>query len=301
MIHFLRRLRARSGWALQGLKAFERKQRLRSFGAHALGLAVRTTHGLFIVDPEDGTVGGQLLRTGQYNPAELERVETLLPGAANVLVVGGHIGTFVVPLSKRCETMVVLEANPNTFALLQANLRLNDCANVTAHNLAAAEAAGKIRFLVNRDNSGGSKRVPKTALPAYYYDHPTVIEVDAVALDELTERKQFDLIFMDIEGSEYFAFLGMPRILAESSCLVVEFIAHHLRNVAGVDSDRFLAPLLPHFAWLYIPEQERLVGRADMAATLRRMYDADECHDGIMFFKSDPPDWIAVKAGKPPV
>ena len=71
-------------------------------------------------------------------------------------MVGAHIGTLVVPLARHAAHVMAIEANPDTFELLNLNLLLNGCANVEALQLAAGEREGEIEFVQNTSNSGGS-------------------------------------------------------------------------------------------------------------------------------------------------
>jgi len=58
--------------------------------------------------------------------------------------------------------------------------------------------------------------------------------VEGIVLDDFMKLKSFDLIFVDIEGSEYFAFKGMQKIFKQSKVLITEFVPHHLKNVSSV-------------------------------------------------------------------
>lgn len=293
MLTMLREILKKAKWARRAKRAQRRREKMSSFGHHAMGLLVEAKYGLFAVDPEDDSVSKKLLRSGNYNEEELDLVKSLIPKNSHVLMVGTHIGALTVPLSKYCKSVVAIEANPNTFKYLHANLLLNSCHNVTPYNFAAGECSGKIKFILSRDNSGGSKRLPKIMDVSYVYDKPEIAEVDVQPLDVILERKKFDLIFMDIEGSEYFAFKGMQKILSASSYLVVEFVPHHLRNVAGINVDDFLAELFPHFEWMFIPKRNTLISKDNIASVVKAMYAADESHDGLVFLKSPSPALLA--------
>lgn len=293
MLNFLKEFRRKVKWTRRAKRAQRRKDKMSSFGRYAVGLLVKGQHGIFAVDPEDDSVSRKLLRYGSYNEAELDLVKSLIPQNSDMLMVGTHIGALTVPLSKYCKNLVAIEANPNTFGYLNTNLLLNNCGNVTPHNIAAGEKSGKIKFILSRDNSGGSKRLPKIMDMSYIYDNPEIVEIDVEPLDAVLENKRFDLIFMDIEGSEYFAFKGMQEILSESKCLVVEFMPHLLRNVAGIGADDFLAELFPHFQWMFIPKRNTLVPKAEITSVVTAMYAADESHDGLVFLKSPPPALLA--------
>ena len=77
--------------------------------------------------------------------------------------------------------------------------------------------------------------------------------------DNLTDGvdEKFDLVFMDIEGSEYFALKGMQNTLRRTENLVVEFISHHLKNVANVSVSEFVSIIEPYFQYLYVPKLEQ--------------------------------------------
>ena len=90
--------------------------------------------------------------------------------------------------------------------------------------------------------------------------------MSAAPLDELLPGESFDVVLMDIEGSEYFAFLGMQRILTYAMVLQVEFIPHHLRNVAGVSVAEFLKPIREHFTTLVVPDKRLAVGGTNLRA-----------------------------------
>jgi hypothetical protein len=134
-------------WEDRAWRAFDRKDRLLSFGPNAWGLLVKTKHGLFAVDPEDGVVGAALLNEGCYSETEYMLAKSLISQTSDVLVVGAHIGAFAVPLSRACNELIAIEANPHTFAFLKTNFILNQRSNVALYNIAAGDKAAKIKFL----------------------------------------------------------------------------------------------------------------------------------------------------------
>lgn len=255
-----------------------------ALGKNVQALLVPTVQGQFLIDPEDMGVGGALKRLGGYGLEEIERVSSLTNCESNVLFVGSHIGSLVVPISKKVKRVTAIEANPNTFQLLSWNILLNRCDNVRPIHAAASDRREQIDFVISRTNSGGSKRMPLIKAHKYFYDHPTVIKVNAVRLDDCLSDK-FDLVLMDIEGSEYFALKGMERILSNAAHLVVEFLPHHLKNVSGVAVAQFLAPIEPYFDLLAVPSKNLTVDRSQFLSTLERMYDLDESDDGVVFSK----------------
>jgi FkbM family methyltransferase len=201
-------------------------------------------------------------------------------------MLGPHVGALAIPLSKKIKELVLVEANPDTYFLLSMNIILNNCKNIKAHHAAANHTTGQLEFVLNTVNSGGSKRMPKYRDDMYFYDNPNIVKVPALKLDELINvNKVFEIIIMDIEGSEYFAMKGMPKILSKANHLITEFIPHHLDRVGGISVDQFLEPILNNFQFLYVPSLDLKVKKNDFNKTLEYMCKKQISDDGIIFSK----------------
>ena len=264
------------------LKTRKSRKMRKSLGTNIRAIITQSSNGLFAVDPEDLEVG-EKLRKGGFGLEEIERIKSLISDDSRVLIVGSHIGSLVIPISRHCKEVVAIEANPKTYELLTLNLRLNDIENVVSHNIAASEKTEIITFFLNTVNSGGSKRAPKQSHFMYEYDSPERVEIQAHALDTHLSNHAFDLVLMDIEGSEFFALKGMPKILQECKSLIVEFLPHHLRNVAGVDAQTFLKQIPERFTKVTIPSQNVTLSREEAQAFLLKMFRDEKGDDGLIF------------------
>jgi FkbM family methyltransferase len=249
------------------------------------GVVVKTAQGWFCLDPDEQFVSKSLLESGSYGLDEIERARQYLKPASKVLVVGAHIGTIAVPLSRLCAEVVAIEANPDTFEFLELNVRMNGCTNLSTYNVAANDKDEPLSFVMNTHNSGGSKRMPKMHDRAYFYDSPKVTSVPGVRLDEYLGRRDFDLVFMDIEGSEFFALSAMQNILAGAGTLIVEFLPHHLSRVAGITVEEFLRPIAGHFDLLHVPGSGARVEQAAFLRILQEMHDRGQGDMGLVFQK----------------
>lgn len=265
----------------------ERVKKLIEFGPNAKAIYAKTKQGDFLVDPADNFIAKKLLYSGEYSLKEVKLASQFLKKDSHCLLLGGHIGTLVIPLSKLCKEIIVFEANPKSFELLNKNLQLNNIQNVKTYNKAVNHEQKPIKFLVSKHNSGGSKRLPVIPSTGYLYDKPNEIVVDSVVLDNFIKVKSFDLIFVDIEGSEYFAFKGMQKIFKQSRVLITEFMPHHLKNVASISALDFWMTLSPHFNYLYIPKTRKsFKGSERVIEQLEIMFNANENHDNLVFSKS---------------
>jgi FkbM family methyltransferase len=255
-------------------------------GPHAQALLTNTAQGKFLVAVEDLYVGAQLRFTGTYGSGELSLLRPFCRPDTRALVVGAHIGTIAIPLARICAGVVAIEANPETFELLRLNVMINGQQNCRAIHKAASNRHEIIDFVLSRTNTGGSKRNPLIKDPAYFYDNPRIVPVEAAPLDEvLADEAPFDVILMDIEGSEYFALQGMPRILSAAKVLMIEFLPCHLRDVAAVSIQQFIDLLLPHFSSVCIPTRGQIVAREQFLPVMQEMYDRNEYDAGLIFTK----------------
>lgn len=250
---------------------------------NVVAVLMRTGSGVFAIDMEDAEVRPRPGPPRTHGEEEIARAVAFLDSAANVLVVGAHIGTIAIPLARRCAQLWAVEPNPKTFELLNYNVALNRADNIRTFNFAASDRDEEIEFVANRTNTGGSKRMPKVRAPIYFRDAPEILRVPARPLDREFAGIDFKLVFMDCEGSEYLALKGMQRILAGATALFVEFLPHHLRDVAGIAPEDFVAPIAPHFRELFVPSQQLRVGRDAFTSTLQTMYDRDVGDAGIIF------------------
>lgn len=204
-------------------------------GPHVLAVAVETPQGLFLVNPEDDQVGATL-RWGQTWAPEL--LEALLQGVgpdSEVLVVGAHVGSLLLPLARRSARVTGVEAHPTTFRLLQANVLLNGLTNVELHHLAAGSRDGHARFLDDRADPSHSRLAAMGDL-----------EVPLRRLDGLFEGRRYDVVVVDVEGAEPEVLEGMTGLLSGSPRLAVEVHPsnhdHPLRAF-----DRMAELLEPHY------------------------------------------------------
>lgn len=257
----------------------------RQLGNGVKSVIVDSKNGILAVDPRDLEVGYKLRNYGSYGLDEITRINQLITTKSNVLIVGAHIGSLVIPIAKNCNKVVGIEANPNNFNLLKTNIHLNKAENVSIHNIAASSKQETIKFQMNIVNSGGSKRLPKNNEYMYRYDNPEVIEVQAHSLDDYLDENNFDLVLIDIEGSEYFAMQGMTKILANCNTLIVEFLPHHLKNVADVTVEQFLSLIPKEFTKLTIPSKNETHPTDIGGVVLQQMYNNKEGDDGLIFTK----------------
>src|SRR5690242_5480688 len=234
---------------------------LRNLTADPNGIAVptRTETGLLLVPTTDAIVDRMLCFGGRYDTELRSFLLEKCEPRAEVLVVGAHVGALVVPVAKRVRRVVAVEANPSICELLRMNVELNKLQNVEIHNFAAGDKNDKVSFLTCYVNSGaGCVEMGGRREEAYVYGKPEKITILMKKLDEVFPDPCFDVIVMDLEGAEPLALRGMGNLLKHSHGLLVEVFERHLRRIARVSNEEFLALVCPYFDEAFIlPEKPR--------------------------------------------
>jgi len=242
-------------------------------GSHVTALLVETGQGKFLVPASDFSVGRKLAYGGNYDKESLALYARFISLDSNVLIVGTHVGSLLVPLACRARRVVGIEANPNIFKLAEINVTLNALTNVSLHNFAASDSNKPLAFLASRHNTGGGKIKPASDRFEFTYDNPMTITVPGVRLDSVLNESEYDLVIMDIEGAEYRALLGMRRLLSKTKVLICELVPNHLRNVAGITLDEFMAAIPTRFDRFSLVQQFGIaVGRSEIE-TLYQMVE----------------------------
>lgn len=261
-----------------------RKFFLKFYGNNSEAILINTAFGKMLVNPLDGHVSRQLIKSGNYNPQEIETLKRYIKSSDKVLICGAHIGSLAIPLSKLVKNIVAIEASPANFNLLKLNILINQIKNIEIFNFAAAEKFGKIDFILNIENSGGSKRKPKFSKVDYLYDNPKILSVDCFPLDNKL-KPEFDVVIMDIEGSEYFAISGMQNILKKSRIFVFEFVPQHLEDIARVDIDNFVSKIpLSTYKNAFLPNLNKHIEIKSLGSSLRTLKYKNKYEDGIILY-----------------
>lgn len=146
---------------------------------------------------EDIWVSRCLRELGEHSEAELNMMYFCLGLLSHgkydstVVDAGAYIGDLTVPLSRMCKTLYAFEPHKGNRELLEHNLRINSCSNVTVFPYALGAESGIVRYNSTDATSPGSSQMGLEEGDA---------EVEMVTLDQLGLSPDF--IKADIEGGE---------------------------------------------------------------------------------------------------
>jgi FkbM family methyltransferase len=158
----------------------------------------------FHVDPADWRIAPvEALNFGRYENDDAGVLESLFGPGQTILDVGANIGWYALHAARRFPSATVhaFEPVPRTFEYLQRNVQTNNVKNVVFHNFGLSDRAGHVQFFVYPEGSGGASMANTSG-------RTDVVTVMAriKRLDDLDLSP--DVIKIDVEGAELFAFRG---------------------------------------------------------------------------------------------
>jgi FkbM family methyltransferase len=169
---------------------------------------VRGEEGLFLVLTRDVGISQVIRSTGVWAPHDLKLFRRLISPGDHVVDVGANLGHHTVVLSKLVgPSGRVLAIEPQTlmFRLINANLLLNGCNNVTVERCAAGEQAGIVK-LWPVDYSVGNNY---GALGVSRHEGELVLEHEGETapvfrLDEILSRLEWGRVdFLKVDAQTY--------------------------------------------------------------------------------------------------
>jgi FkbM family methyltransferase len=162
---------------------------------------------------------------------EDEIIERFTPKEGDIVVdIGAAFGFYTIIAAKRVSTkgkVIAIEAQHDSFKMLNRNIKLNQLTNVTTLNYAAYSRETKLKlyssYSIMSERAGKHTR--------------KFVQVSANTLDYLLQlnqikQEQVNWIKIDVEGAEFEVLKGATNILANSKDIAL------LIEVHGLDNDR---------------------------------------------------------------
>lgn len=159
------------------------------------------------------------LNFGIYEQQELQMQLNLMNEDDTIFDIGANYGWYALHIAKAFpkSSIFSFEPIPSTFEKLDANIQLNNIANIEAHNFGFSEEPGSFDFFFDPALSvnaslarvSESSTVQKVTCKVYVID-------DFVRNTKL----KVDFIKCDVEGAELLVFKGARKLLSEQKPIV---------------------------------------------------------------------------------
>ena len=212
---------------------------------------------------DDYAVARPLLFTDHYEENVAKTLQRYLRIDSVFIDIGANIGFFSLLAARIAPKGKVLSFEPdrNNFKLLSTAILYNGLENIiSAYPVAVSDQDDTIVLsdLGSSKNTGArfTAKDISTLRPLVHGPDPFFERVKAVSLDNFISDQNVDLIKIDIEGYEPFAFRGMEQILNRyKPVVIVEFAPGNLMDVGNVKPETFLDYLRELGFRMYLIEQ----------------------------------------------
>jgi FkbM family methyltransferase len=182
---------------------------------------------------------------GAFEASTLDVFDAVLPGCATMVDIGAHVGLTALYAAAHGARVTAFEPNPQTFALLEANLALNPmlASRIVAIAAALAEADGRASLFAKGNADSGSSLHRAVERGGILAGHPTgmVTVRDAAAVLAELNIARTTLVKLDAEGAEYRILPRIAALLAERQPYL--HVSFHPFNLVA-DSDPYATQLL---------------------------------------------------------
>jgi FkbM family methyltransferase len=164
------------------------------------------------LNPWDIALTPIIMFRGQWEPGETHWIVKGLKKGDTFVDAGANVGWYTVIASKIVGDegrVFAFEPDPEAFALLEANVRLNGLTNVVTEKKALSNGPGVLKLYLNPNNRGDHRIYqPKKAAKREF------VEIEAVSLDDYFEGddRPIDFIKIDTQGAEGVIFEGLTGI-----------------------------------------------------------------------------------------
>ena len=134
---------------------------------------VRLDNYELFLNQKDAMVSGSIA-LNVYENFEIEILIEKLEAHMTVIDIGANIGYYTLLAASRVEKVLAFEPDTTNFKLLEKNVAVNNCNNVTCYQLAIADKEGSVTLYENPENFG-DRRIYS------FEDAGEKVEVKAVA------------------------------------------------------------------------------------------------------------------------
>lgn len=180
------------------------------------------------IDKGDNTISQQLVQNGKWEEFETEIFKKNIKEGDVVIDIGAHIGYYTLIAAKKVGVngwVYAFEPDPRNFMLLEKNVHVNNLKNVVLVNKAVTDKTGSAKLFLSKTNTGDHRIFSNES------DRQSV-NISTTTLEDFFNKRshRVDMIKIDIQGSEMYAFKGALKLIEKNKHMVVitEFWPHSM-------------------------------------------------------------------------
>lgn len=189
------------------------------------------------------SVGRLIYKKGVYEEELTDYlIKNLDLGKGDIIFdVGANIGWYSILLSKFFSGVQVhsFEPDPENFKILKFNIELNNFENVISNNIGIGKQTDIVKLYLYKNGNLG-----RHSMLNINDGLGSTIDVNISSFDEYINNMKLNLLKIkflkiDIEGYEYFAFLGGKEFLNHVPTILAEFSPSYMRK-EGLDPAKLI-------------------------------------------------------------
>jgi len=189
------------------------------------------------LNPRDSVLTHTLLKHRIWEPRETAWFLHFLRKGDTVLDIGANVGYYTLIAAKRAGEagrVYAFEPDPESFEILERNLRINGLSNVTAEQKAVSSQKGTLTlYLASRNKA--DHRIYR------HEDSKSAVQVEAVPLDDYFRGhdRRVDVVKIDTQGAEALILKGMEGLLRRNpdAVIFIEFWPHGLKGLGNTGQE----------------------------------------------------------------
>jgi FkbM family methyltransferase len=182
------------------------------------------------VDARDISLAPHIVRGAIWEPHMSAVIKAVLDPGMTFVDVGANFGWFSLLAANRVGAqgrLVAVEANPETFEILTANLEINGFSGIsqTWKNAAWHEKASLDFHVMRKHKGSASLRSEVQESARAFHDDTETIRVEALPLDDMLGDGPVHMVKIDAEGAEPNVLRGMTKTIERNKdlCVSIEF------------------------------------------------------------------------------
>ena len=139
-----------------------------------------------------------------------------------VIECGCHIGTHAIPLASLCKTFYGFEPMPNTYNILNKNMKLNNITNSIIFKKGVADKEGISHYCWIPENNPGGSGLNNNPMgkPNWISLTNQNIEVELTTID-LLQLDKLDFMKIDVEGYETLVINGAINTIQKCKPVII--------------------------------------------------------------------------------
>jgi FkbM family methyltransferase len=229
------------------------RQPARYDGEEPVALGIEGMHGLkMYLHARDSVITPAIISRGSWEPDLTGIFLRIVKPGDTVVDAGANVGYYTLIASRLVGDegkVYAFEPEPESFALLQKNVRLNGLTNVVLEQKALSNRKGVIKLFIATRNKGDHRIYQPEG------ESRRSVDVEAVRLDEYFEGqgRRIDVLKTDTQGADGLILEGMTGLLegrTDGPAILMEFWPHALKTM-GSDPGELLSMLQSYHYQFY--------------------------------------------------